>query len=144
MFIKAITKFWNLSHQSHPYESNLNNISDMKDSEVTKQPKLPDTSICVADHNDELSKDSVIDYVRKTDKESVPISYDRARAEAVRKCKHAPWHGTENLPLRIPYKKTSSLFHKYKVIRKCMVHYLKKNVPSSSELRKCLSLAFGK
>ena len=48
------------------------------------------------------------------------------------------------LPLRIPYKKTSSLLHKDKVIRKCMVHYSKKNVPSSSELRKCLSLAFGK
>ena len=31
-----------------------------------------------------------------------------------------------------------------KVIRKCMVHYLNKDVPSSSELRKCLSLAFGK
>ena len=40
--------------------------------------------------------------------------------------------------------RTSSLFHKDKVIRKCMVHYLKKNVPSSSELRKCLSLAFEK
>ena len=128
------------AESSKPYESNLN-ISDMKNSEATKQPMLPGTSTCVADHNDELSKDSVIDYVRKTDKESVPISYDRSRAEAVRKCKHA---GTENLPLRIPYKKTSSLFHKDKVIRKCMVHYLKKNVPSSSELRKCLSLAFGK
>ena len=65
---------------------------------------LPDTSTCVADHKDELSKDSVIDYVRKTDKESVrsppvPISYDRARAEAVRKCKHALWNrepSTEN------------------------------------------------
>ena len=74
------------AESSKPYESNLN-ISDMKNSEATK---LLDTSTCVADHNDELSKDSVIDYVRKTDKESVPISYDRARAEAVRKCKHAP------------------------------------------------------
>ena len=78
------------AESSKPYESNLNNISDMKNSGATKQPMLPDTSTCVADHNDELSKDSVIDYVRKTDKESVPISYDRARAEAVRKCKHAP------------------------------------------------------
>ena len=43
---------------------------------------------------------------------------------------------TRSLEQRIPYKKTSSLFHKDKVIRKCMVHYLK-NVPSSSELRKC-------
>ena len=50
---------------SMPYESNLNSISDMKNSEATKQPMLPDTSTCVADHNDELSKDSVIDYVRK-------------------------------------------------------------------------------
>ena len=49
--------------------------------------------------------------------------------------------GTENLPGLIPYKKTSSLFQKDKVIRECMVHYLNKDVPSSSELRKCLSLA---
>ena len=54
----------------------------MKNSEATKQPMLPDTSTCVADHNDELSKDSVIDYVRKTDEESEPISCDRGRAEA--------------------------------------------------------------
>ena len=32
---------------SKPYESNLNNISDMKNSEATKQPMLPDTSTCV-------------------------------------------------------------------------------------------------
>ena len=126
---------------SKPYESNLNNIGDMKNSETSKQPMLPDTSTCVADHNDELSKDSFIDYVRKTDEGSVPISCDRARAEAVRKCKHAP---RDREPSRIPYQKTSSLFHKDKVIRKCMVHYLKKSAPSSSELRKCLSLAFGK
>ena len=113
----------------------------MKNSEATKHPMLPDTSTCVADNNDELSKDLVIDYVRKTDEGSVPISCDRARAEAVRKCKHAP---RDREPSRIPYKKTSSLFHKDKVIRNCMVHYLTKNVPSSSELRKCLSLAFGK
>ena len=62
---------------SKPYESNLNNISDMKNSEATKQPILPDTT-CVADHSDELSKYSVIDYI--TDEESVPISCDRARA----------------------------------------------------------------
>ena len=54
------------------------------------QPMLTDTSTCVADHNDELSKDSVIDYVRESDEESVPISCDRARAKGVRKCKHAP------------------------------------------------------
>ena len=82
----------------------------------------------------------IIDHVRKTDEESVPISCDRARAEAVRKCKHAP---RDREPSKIPYKKTSSLFHKDMVIRKCMVHYLKKNAPNSSELRKCLSLAFG-
>ena len=71
----------------------------MKNSEATKQPMLPDTSNCVADHNDEQSKDSVINYVRKSDKESVTISNSRARAEAVRKCKHAPWNrepSTEN------------------------------------------------
>ena len=102
---------------SKPYESNLNNISDMKNSEATKQPMLPDTSTCVVDYNDKLSQDLVIDYVRKTDEESVPISCDRARAEAVRKSKHAPW---DREPSRIPYKKTSSLFHKDKVIRKCM------------------------
>ena len=50
---------------SKAYESNLNNIIDMKNSEATKQPMLPDTSTCVADHNDELSKDSVIYYERK-------------------------------------------------------------------------------
>ena len=71
----------------------------------------------------------------------VPISCDRARAKGVRKCKHAP---RDREPSRIPRKKTSSLFHKDKVIRNCMVHYLKDNVVSSSELRKCLSLAFGK
>ena len=64
---------------SKPYESNLNNNSDMKNSEATKQPMLPELSTCVADHNDELSKDSVIDYVRITDEESVPISCDRAQ-----------------------------------------------------------------
>ena len=89
------------AESSKPYESNLNNISDMKNSEATKQPLLPDTSTCVADHNDELSKDSVIDYVRKTDNKSVPISCDRARAG-------------NSEPSRIPYKKTSSLFHKDK------------------------------
>ena len=57
---------------------------------------LPDTSNCVADHNDELSKDSVIDYVRESDEESVPISCNRARAKGVRKCKHVS--GTEKLP----------------------------------------------
>ena len=51
---------------------------------------------------------------------------------------------TEVLPGLIPYKKTSSLFQKDKVIRKCMVHYLNNDVPRLSELRKCLSLAFGK
>ena len=49
-------------------------MTDMTNSEKTKQPMLPDASTCVADQNDELSKDSVIDYVRKTDGEFVPIS----------------------------------------------------------------------
>ena len=56
---------------SKPHEYNLNNIRDMKNSEATKQSMLPDTSTCVVDHNEELSKDSV------------PISCDIARAEAV-------------------------------------------------------------
>ena len=47
---------------------------------------LPDTSTYVVDHDEELSKDSVTDYVTKTDEKSVPISCDRARAETV----HAP------------------------------------------------------
>ena len=121
---------------SKPHEYNLNNIRDMKNSEATKQSMLPDTSTCVVDHNEGPLKDSVTDYVKKTDEKSVPISCDRARAEML--------PGTENLPGLIPYKKTSSLFQKDKVIRKCMVHYLNKDLPSSSELRKCLSLAFGK
>ena len=121
---------------SKPHEYNLNNIRDMKNSEATKQSMLPDTSTCVVDHNERPSKDSVTGYVKKTDEKSVPISCDRARAEML--------SGTENLPGLITYKKTSSLFQKDKVIRKCMVHYLNKDVPSSSELRKCLSLAFGK
>ena len=58
----------------------------MNHSEATKQSMLPDTSTCVVDHNEELSKDSVTDYVTKTDEKSVPISCDTARAEAV----HAP------------------------------------------------------
>ena len=119
---------------SKPHEYNLNNIRDMKNSEATKQFMLPDTSTCVVDHNKGPSKDSVSDYVTKTDEKSVLISCDRARAEA----------GTENLPGLIPYKETSSLFQKDKVIRKCMLHYLNKDVPSSSGLGKCLSLALGK
>ena len=59
---------------------------------------LPDTSACVADHNDKLSKVSAIDYVRESDEESVPISCDRARAKGVRKCKQVMLPGTETLP----------------------------------------------
>ena len=55
---------------SKPHEYNLNNIRDMKNSEATKQSMLPGTSTCVVDHNEELSKDSVTDYV--TDEKSVP------------------------------------------------------------------------
>ena len=55
-------------------------MTDMTSSEPTKQPMLPDTSSCVADQNDELSKDSFTDYVRKTDEKPVPFSSDRARA----------------------------------------------------------------
>ena len=51
--------------------------------------------------------------------------------------------GKENLSEFLT-RKRRACFLKDKVIRECMVHYLKKNVPSSSELRKCLSLAFRK
>ena len=71
---------------------------------------------------------SVIDYVRKTDEESVPISSDRARAESVQKCKHAR---QDREPSKILYKKASSLFSEGKVIIKNVVHYLKKKVLSS-------------
>ena len=37
-------------------------MTDMTNSEPTKQPILPDTNTCVADQTDEPSKDSVIDY----------------------------------------------------------------------------------
>ena len=56
-----------------------------------------------------------IDYVRKTDEESVPISSDRARAEPTQKCKHTR---LDREPSRILCKKTSSLFSEGKVIRK--------------------------
>ena len=118
---------------SKPHEYNLNNIRDMKNSEATKQSMLPDTSTCVVDHDEELSKDSVTDYVNPYQSPVIE--------QGLRQCMLP---GTENLPRLIPYKKTSSLFQKDKVIRKCMVHYLNKDVPRSSELRKCLSLAFGK
>ena len=66
-----LSKYTNVYQSDHkvlqaeslkPYEFNLNN---MKNSEATKEPMLPDTSTCVADHHDELSKNSVIHYVRK-------------------------------------------------------------------------------
>ena len=40
---------------SRPYEYQWH-----ENNEATKQPMVPDTSTCVADHNDKLSKDSVI------------------------------------------------------------------------------------
>ena len=43
-------------------------MTDMTNSEATKQPILPDTSTCAADQNDEPSKDSVIDYVGKIER----------------------------------------------------------------------------
>ena len=56
-----------MSHDesAKPCESNLNHMTDMTNSEVTKQPMLPDSRRCVADQNDELSKHSVTNYVRK-------------------------------------------------------------------------------
>ena len=84
---------------------------------------------------------AVIDYVRQTDGESVPISSDRARTESFQKWKHAP---RDREPSRILYKKASSLFSKGKATKKNMVYYLKKKVLSSFEMRKCLSFAFHK
>ena len=52
---------------------------------------LPDTSACVVDHDEELSKDSVTDYVTKTDE-----------IEQGLRQYMLPW--TENLPELIPYK----------------------------------------
>ena len=57
---------------------------------------LPDTSTCVADHKDKLSKDSVIDYVRESDEESVPISCDEQALRAFANANMLP--GMENLP----------------------------------------------
>ena len=81
----------------------------------------------------------VIDYVRKTDEESVPISSDRAREESVQECKHAR---LDSEPSRILYKKAANLFSEGKVIKNNMVRCSKKKVQSSFELRKCLSLDF--
>ena len=65
-----------------PHEYNLNNIRDMKNSEATHA---------------ELSKDSVTDYVTKTDEKSVPISCDRA--QGLRQFANANMLPvTENLP----------------------------------------------
>ena len=72
---------------------------------------------------------------------NVTISSDRARTESVQKCKHARRYRE---PSRILCKKASSLFSEGKLLRKSMVHCLKKKVLSSFELRKCLSLAFRK
>ena len=134
-FLSKLSRSFASYESSKPHEYNLNNIRDMKNSEATKQSMLPDTSTCVVDHNEELSKDSVTDYVTKTDEKSVPISCDRARAEAV----HAP---RDREPSRInSLQENVELVQKDKVIRECMVHCLNKDLPSSFELRKCLSLA---
>ena len=86
-FLSKLSRSFASYESSKPHEYNLNNIRDMKNSEATKQSMPPDTSSCVVDHNEELSKDSVTDYVTKTDEKSVPISCDKARTEAV----HASW-----------------------------------------------------
>ena len=92
---------------SKPHEYNLNNIRDMKNIEATKQCMLPDTSTCVVDHNEELSKDSVTRKLMRNPYQSPAIE------QGLRQ--YMP-SGTENLPGLIPYKKTSSLFQKDKVI----------------------------
>ena len=78
-------------------EWKFNNVTNNTNSETTKETMLPDASTCVADQNDELSKDWFIGYVRKTDEESVPISRymlwlsisDRANIQYSPKIMHA-------------------------------------------------------
>ena len=111
----------------------------MTNSDTTDQPMLLNGSTCVANQYDEQSKDPVIDDARKTDQQSVAIS--RSRTKSIRNYKRARRNDKE--PSGIPYKtETLSLFHKRKVIKGFIVHYLRKNVPSSSEFRKHLSPAF--
>ena len=84
---------------SKPYESILNNISDMKNSEATKQPMIPDTSTCGTDHNDELSKDSVIDYcVRKLMRYPYQSPVIEQGLSPFVNANMLPGTGTENLP----------------------------------------------
>ena len=84
---------------SKPYESILNNISDMKNSEATKQPMIPDTSTCGADHNDELSKDSVIDYhIRKLMRYPYQSPVIEQGLSSFVNANMPPGTGTENLP----------------------------------------------
>ena len=98
-------------------------------------------SICVANQYDEQSKDQLIDDARKTDQ--YPVAISRSRTKSIRNYKRA--RRNDRQPSRIPYKtETSSLFHKGKVIKGFIVHYIKKNVPSSSEFRKHISPAFRK
>ena len=98
-------------------------------------------SICVANQYDEQSKDQLIDDARKTDQ--YPVAISRSRTKSIRNYKRA--RRNDRQPSRIPYKtETSSLFHKGKVIKGFTVHYIKKNVPSSSEFRKHISPAFRK
>ena len=55
-------------------QSNLNNISDVTNSDITDQPMLLNWRTCVANEYDEQLKDPVIDDARKTDQQSVAIS----------------------------------------------------------------------
>ena len=67
--------------------------------------------------------------------------FSRSRTKSIRNYKRARRNDKE--PSGIPDKtETLSLFHKGKVIKEFFVHYLRKNVPSSSEFRKHLSPAF--
>ena len=95
-------------------QSNLNNISDVTNSDTTDQPMMLNGSTCVAHQYDEQSKDPVIDDARKTDQQSVAIS--RSRTKSIRNNKRARRNDKE--PYGIPYKtETLSLFHKGKAIK---------------------------
>ena len=96
----------------------------MTNSDTTDQLVLLNGSTCVANQYDEQSKDPVIDDARKTDQRSVGVS--RSRTKSICNDKRARCNDRE--PSRIPHKKTLSLFHKGKVIKELIVHYLEKRI----------------
>ena len=103
----------------------------MKNSEATKQPMLPDTSICVVDHNDELSKDSIIDYVRKLMRNPYQSPAIEQGLNPFANANILP--GSENVPEFLYTRKHRACFTKTRYLESVWCKYLKKNEPSSSE-----------